>query len=50
MNICYITMYYDIGRDKWKSFKRTFEEYLEGFLPFIELFRKEKELGFLMKN
>jgi hypothetical protein len=34
-------MYYDIGRDKWKTFKRTFEEYLEGFLPFIELFNKD---------
>ena len=35
MNICYVTSYYDIGRDSWDGFTRTFDEYLRDFEPFI---------------
>ena len=35
---CYITAYYDINRDNWPYFHRTFESYLKGFKPFIKLF------------
>ena len=37
----YITMYLDIGRDKWNAFSRSYEEYLEHFKPFINLFHKQ---------
>lgn len=40
--ICYITSYYDIGRDKWNNkFSRTFEDYIESFEPFIDLFNSD---------
>ena len=42
MNICYVTSYYDIGRDSWDGFTRTFDEYLRDFEPFITLFNKDK--------
>ena len=41
-NVCYVTLYYDIGRDKWSGFTRTFEKYLKEFQPFIDLFKKDK--------
>ena len=40
-SICYITLYYDIGRSGWTKFNRTFEEYLEHFKPFISLLNKD---------
>lgn len=40
---CYITAYYDIGRDKWNNkFARTFENYISSFEPFIDLFHSDK--------
>lgn len=40
----YITLFYDIGRADWNSvFKRSFEEYLGNFLPFIQLFHEQNE-------
>lgn len=40
---CYITAYYDIGRDKWNNkFSRTFENYISSFEPFIDLFNSDK--------
>jgi len=42
--ICYITVYYDIGRNEWKgNFKRSFQDYLSRFKPFIELFKNDKD-------
>jgi len=39
--ICYVTLYYDIGRNKWENkFQRAFDEYLIYFEPFIKLFNK----------
>lgn len=29
--VCYVTAFLDIGRDKWSTFKRTAEEYLDKF-------------------
>jgi len=40
--ICYVTAYYDIGRDKWSAFSRSFNDYLEHFMPYIKLFNKSK--------
>lgn len=37
--ICYVSAFLDIGRDEWKSFTRTFDQYLESFLPYIHLFK-----------
>ena len=39
---CYITSYYDIGRDKWNNkFARSFEDYIHYFEPFIDLFNSD---------
>lgn len=38
--ITYVSAFYDIGRSEWKHFKRSFDEYLESFIPFISLFKK----------
>lgn len=35
----YVTSYYDIGREGWDTFSRTFLEYLQDFYPFINLFK-----------
>ena len=40
--ICYVTAFYDIDRSKWSNFKRTVEEYLDFFAPYITLFEKTK--------
>ena len=37
---CYVTAFYDIGREKWPKFKRSFDSYLNAFKPFINLFDK----------
>jgi len=39
---CYITSYYDINREHWtNSFKRSFDDYLKTFEPFISLFNTD---------
>lgn len=39
--ICYVTAYTDIGRDSWNDiFSRSFDVYLNGFIPLVNLFRK----------
>lgn len=40
--ICYVTLFYNIGRDSnmWGKFKRSFEDYYKRFEPFIKLFDK----------
>ena len=39
---CYVTMFFEINRDKWKNvFTRTFTQYLKEFEPFIPLFNKK---------
>ncbi|MDC3332862.1 hypothetical protein OAV62_01330 [bacterium] len=40
MSICYVTAYIDIGRGKWKKFKRTSDAYIQQFIPFIGMFRR----------
>lgn len=46
MSITYVTAFYDMGRDKWKKFPRTFDEYLNGFRPFIKMFSQSiEEIG-----
>ena len=39
MSICYVTAFLDIGRDDWKKFERSFDNYLKSFLPYVDLFR-----------
>jgi hypothetical protein len=40
MPICYITAFLDINRSSWKTFKRTPEDYIKAFYPFIKLFEE----------
>ena len=41
--VCYVTMYFDIGRSNWKNnFVRSFDQYLNDFQPFINLFETDK--------
>jgi hypothetical protein len=37
-NICYVTAFYDIGRDNWENFNRSVDTYFNNFKPFINLF------------
>jgi len=37
--ICYVTAFLDIGRNDWKTFNRTFDNYIESFKPYINLFK-----------
>ena len=39
-SITYVTAFCDLGREKWNKFHRTFDEYLNGFRPFIEMFSR----------
>ena len=41
--ITYVTAYLDIGRGKWNRFGRSFDTYLDHFLPLIELIKKDNE-------
>lgn len=38
-SICYVTAYLELDRKNWSTFSRTFEEYLQSFLPLVKLFR-----------
>jgi hypothetical protein len=40
---CYVSAFYDIERQNWTTFSRTFSTYLERFTPFIHLFSKITE-------
>jgi len=40
-NICYVTSYYNINRESWTGFSRSFDEYLIEFNPYIKLFNKD---------
>lgn len=41
--ICYVSAFLNIGRDEWVNFTRSFEDYLDSFLPYIELFKKHHD-------
>lgn len=41
MSCCYITAFYDINRSGWSRFSRTFDDYLEYFAPYIDLFKND---------
>ena len=36
--ICFVTAFFDLNRDSWPLFKRTFNEYLSSFGNFVNLF------------
>jgi hypothetical protein len=36
--VCYVTAFYDMKRENWQTFSRTFENYLQCFQPIIDLF------------
>lgn len=36
-NICYVSAFLDLEREKWTHFTRTFEEYFISFLPLVDL-------------
>ena len=42
MNNSYVTIFIDINRHEWTHFKRTFEDYLNSFKPFISLFHMDQ--------
>lgn len=44
-NICYVSAFYDLSRENWKYFNRTFEDYLTCFQPYIDMFCKEDTKG-----
>jgi len=39
MKICYVSLFFDLDRGNWNSFKRSFDTYLMRFYPFIEMFK-----------
>ena len=42
---CYVSAYFDIGRKNWTKFKRTFNDYLTFFSPFVDLLDTETAEG-----
>lgn len=43
--ICYVSAFLDIGRHEWKNFTRSFDDYLESFLPYVRLFETHKNIN-----
>src|SRR5437764_784195 len=41
--LCYVTAFLDINRDDWSTFSRSFDDYLESFTPYINLFENNKD-------
>ena len=41
-SVCYVTAFLDLNRGEWPIFKRSFEEYLEAFKSFLDLFDDKK--------
>jgi len=40
--ICIVSLFYDIGRGEWQNiFNRKFDQYLECFMPYIDLFKQD---------
>jgi hypothetical protein len=44
MTLCYVTAFLDIGRSEWKIFSRDFDNYLNAFLPHMDLFKKTRNI------
>ena len=38
--ICYVTAFLDLDRKNWKSYSRSWEKYLNDFMPYLYLFEK----------
>lgn len=47
MSVCYVTAYLEIGRENWKFFKRTFDEYFSSFINFLNVYKNDTENNFL---
>jgi hypothetical protein len=43
--ICYVSAFLDIGRSEWKTFTRSFDNYLDSFLPYIRLFESHHNIN-----
>ena len=43
MKICYVTAFVELEREKWDTFSRKTEEYLECFYSFTNLFEKKSD-------
>lgn len=43
MKICYVSAFYDLNRENWSNFKRSYQEYVNGFLPMIKLLERDKQ-------
>lgn len=41
--ICYVTAFLNIGRSNWKNFSRSVDNYIDSFLPYIELFENNRD-------
>jgi GT2 family glycosyltransferase len=42
MSVCYVSLFYNLKRDKWEFFNRDFSTYLEHFRPFIDMFSQKE--------
>lgn len=51
MKICYVSSYLEINRENWNTkFKRSFDDYLKYFKPFIELFSYDNLEKYKLKD
>jgi Bacterial protein of unknown function (HtrL_YibB) len=41
--VCYVTSYFDIGRENWTYYKRTFINYFKAFCNMVDMFRNFPE-------
>lgn len=41
MKICYVSAFYNLNRENWGNFKRSYQEYVAGFLPMIDLIKRD---------
>lgn len=43
MRLCYVTAFWDIGRDNWVDFQRSFDKYFEVFTHMVKMFKNDPE-------
>lgn len=40
MSVCFVTAFLDLERESWSTFSRKFDDYLNAFTPYINMFEK----------
>jgi len=48
VKVCYVSAFYDIGRDNWQYFSRSTEQYIKAFRHYINMFSNNKDKDFEM--